>query len=360
MSEATDLFRASRDQLLDWYGDHEAAVDGFRFPAMPSPFNWVCDWFDEVADGNDARALVVVEEDGSSTSHTFAELRERSRAVSAWLAGLGVRRGDSVIVMLGNRVELWESMLAIMRLGAVVMPTTTAVGPAELVDRIERGDARHVIVDAADVDKFDDVPGDYTRVSVGSVPVGGVAHVRGRVRRRRVGGRAPGHCARRPPAALLHVRHDQPPQARRAHPGLLSRGPPVDDVLAGREAGRRAPQHLLGRLGQARVVVLLRAVDRRGDDRGPQLRALRPADPAAAAAGAGGDDVLRAAHRVADAHQVRPVRWLRVVARADRCRRAAEPRGHRPGPAALGHDAARRLRPDGDDRRDREHAGVAR
>ena len=78
MSEATDLFRASRDQLLDWYGDHEAAVDGFRFPEMPSPFNWVYDWFDEVADGSDARALVVVEEDGSSTSHTFAELRQAS------------------------------------------------------------------------------------------------------------------------------------------------------------------------------------------------------------------------------------------------------------------------------------------
>ena len=144
MSEATDLFRASRDQLLDWYGHHEAAVDGFRFPEMPSPFNWVCDWFDEVADGNDARALVVVEEDGSSTSHTYAELRERSRAVSAWLSGLGVSRGDSVIVMLGNRVELWESMLAIMRLGAVVMPTTTAVGPAELrrPDRAGRRPAR--------------------------------------------------------------------------------------------------------------------------------------------------------------------------------------------------------------------------
>ena len=172
MSEATELFRAARDQLLGWYGDHDAAVDGFRFPEMPSPFNWVCDWFDEIADGNDERGLVVVEEDGSSTSHTFAELRARSRSVSAWLADLGVERGDSVIVMLGNRVELWESMLAIMRLGAVVMPTTTAVGPAELVDRIERGDAKHVIVDAGDVGKFDDVPGDYTRISVGAVPQG--------------------------------------------------------------------------------------------------------------------------------------------------------------------------------------------
>ena len=172
MGEATERIRAARDQLLGWYGDHETAVREFRFPEMPSPFNWVCDWFDEVADGNDRPGLVVVEEDGSSSSHTFAELRRRSRSVSAWLKGLGVERGDSVIVMLGNRVELWEAMLAVMRLGAVVMPTTTAVGPAELVDRIDRGGARHVIVDAADVDKFDGVPGDYTRISVGAVPPG--------------------------------------------------------------------------------------------------------------------------------------------------------------------------------------------
>ncbi len=169
MSEATERLRAARDQLLGWYGDPAAAAERFRFPEMPSPFNWVCDWFDEIALDNDTPGLVVVEEDGSSSSHTFAELRERSRAVSAWLADLGVRRGDSVIVMLGNRVELWEAMLAVMRLGAVVMPTTTAVGPAELIDRIARGEAKHVIVDAAEVGKFDEVPGDYTRISVGPV-----------------------------------------------------------------------------------------------------------------------------------------------------------------------------------------------
>ena len=167
MSDATAAYRAARDWLLDTSRSYEDTVAEFRFPEMPDPFNWVSDWFDVVSEDNDERALVVVEEDGSSTAHTFAELRARSLGVSAWLAGLGVQRGDSVIVMLGNRVELWESMLGVMRLGAVVMPTTTAVGPAELVDRIARGAARHVIVDAADTGKFADVPGDYTRISVG-------------------------------------------------------------------------------------------------------------------------------------------------------------------------------------------------
>ena len=69
--------------------------------------------------------------------------------------------------MLGNQVELWESMLAVAKLGAVIMPTTGALGPADLADRITRGGARFVIANAADTAKFDDVEGDYTRIAVG-------------------------------------------------------------------------------------------------------------------------------------------------------------------------------------------------
>ncbi len=70
--------------------------------------------------------------------------------------------------MLGNQVELWESMLAIAKLGAVTMPTTGALGPADLSDRIVRGGAEFVIANAADTAKFDDVDGDYTRIVVGA------------------------------------------------------------------------------------------------------------------------------------------------------------------------------------------------
>ena len=51
--------------------------------------------------------------------------------------------------MLGNRVELWETMLAAMKLGAVIIPATTLLRPADLADRLERGDARHVVATAA-------------------------------------------------------------------------------------------------------------------------------------------------------------------------------------------------------------------
>jgi len=165
---ATDAYRAARDQLLALRTDHAAAVGQFRWPDLGERFNWAHDWFEVVARGNDNPALTIVEEDGGRLSLSFDEMARRSDQVAVWLAGQGVRRGDSVIVMLGNQVELWESMLAIMKLGAVIMPTTTAVGPADLADRIERGAARHVICDPADTGKFEEVPGDYTRISVGA------------------------------------------------------------------------------------------------------------------------------------------------------------------------------------------------
>jgi acetyl-CoA synthetase len=158
---ATSALRSARDQLVALREQYAEAVAEFSWPSVGERFNWAHDWFDVFARDNRRPGLVIVEEDGTATSFSFAELVETSDQVAAWLAGQGVTRGDAVIVMLGNQVELWQTMLAVMKLGAVIMPTTTAVGPAELTDRIERGNARFVICNPADEAKFADVPGTY-------------------------------------------------------------------------------------------------------------------------------------------------------------------------------------------------------
>ncbi len=158
---ATSALRSARDQLVALREQYAEAVAEFSWPSVGERFNWAHDWFDVFARDNRRPGLVIVEEDGTATSFSFAELVETSDQVAAWLAGQGVTRGDAVIVMLGNQVELWQTMLAVMKLGAVIMPTTTAVGPAELTDRIERGNARFVICNPADEAKFAEVPGTY-------------------------------------------------------------------------------------------------------------------------------------------------------------------------------------------------------
>jgi acetyl-CoA synthetase len=165
-STNTDTFRAVRDQLLDLREDYAGAYREFRWPQL-AEFNWALDWFDAIAAGNDRAALRVVAPGGSDHVLSFAQLSARSNQVANWLRGHGVARHDRVIVMLGNQVELWETILAATKLGAVIIPATTLLGRDDLVDRVERGGARHVVVTVADAGKFDAVPGDFTRIAVG-------------------------------------------------------------------------------------------------------------------------------------------------------------------------------------------------
>jgi acetyl-CoA synthetase len=158
--------------VLSHREDYDTAYGDFRWPPLER-FNWALDWFDVIAAERGERpALWIVEEDGRELRRSFGELSVRSNRVANWLREQGVGRGDRMIVMLGNQVELWETILAAMKLGAVIIPATPLLGPADLVARIERGDARHVVVSAPDAAKFDGVPGGYTRIAVGEAVAG--------------------------------------------------------------------------------------------------------------------------------------------------------------------------------------------
>jgi acetyl-CoA synthetase len=173
-SPATQEFRRARDFLLAHREDYDTAYRDFRWPDLES-FNWARDWFDRLAiEQPDNTALWVVEEDGREQKVSYAQMADRSRQVAGWLAEQGVQRGDRVLLVLGNRVELWECMLACIRLGTVMIPATTLLAPADVEDRVNRGNARCVITATADVDKFADVPADMLRVVVGD-PVDGWA-----------------------------------------------------------------------------------------------------------------------------------------------------------------------------------------
>ncbi|MDX1870847.1 AMP-binding protein [Mycolicibacterium sp. 120266] len=167
MTTNTDLYREARDHLVDVIADYDKAVATFQWPQITGSFNWAIDWFDVISTGNDRTALWIVEQDGTERKVSFAEMAAASDRVATWLKGLGVGKGDRVILMLGNQVELWEAMLAVAKLGAVIMPTTGALGPEDLADRIGRGGAGFVIANAADAPKFEQVPGDYVRIAVG-------------------------------------------------------------------------------------------------------------------------------------------------------------------------------------------------
>jgi acetyl-CoA synthetase len=157
-------FQSARDFLLAHREDYEKAYREFEWPS-PAEFNWALDWFDGLP--GDQLALWIVEEDGTEEKWTFKDLSDRSGQVSNWLRSLGVQRGDRILLMLGNQVELWVLLLSAMKLGAVIIPASTLLGPQDLRDRVERGDVKFAITRSQDTGKFDDVPGDYLKIAVG-------------------------------------------------------------------------------------------------------------------------------------------------------------------------------------------------
>jgi acetyl-CoA synthetase len=173
MTSSTEQFRVARDFLLTHRTNYETAREGFVWP-RPAEFNFALDWFDAVlaAENPAGVALRIIEDDGRDNSYSFAQLSRRSSQIASWLRGCGVTRRMRVLVLLGNQVELWETTLAAMKLGAVLVPATTLLTAGDLRDRVARADAGVVIARSDVAERFADVPGSFLRIAVGE-PVEG-------------------------------------------------------------------------------------------------------------------------------------------------------------------------------------------
>jgi acetyl-CoA synthetase len=166
-------FQQARAFLLRHRTDYDTAVADFRWPD-PVDFNWALDWFDaELATDPESKnrtALWIVDAGSNKESKlSFEALSRRSNQVANFLRAQGLKRGDHLLLLLGNVIPLWETMLASIKLGVVVIPATTLLTPDELRDRLDRGRAKVVVASQDQVAKFANLGGgDLTRVVVGA------------------------------------------------------------------------------------------------------------------------------------------------------------------------------------------------
>ncbi|KQX12544.1 hypothetical protein ASC82_15245 [Streptomyces sp. Root431] len=160
---AHEEYRAARDLLLRLRGDREEACAAFRWPRAEH-FNWALDWFDVIAEGNDRPALEILGRPGPdgrvplADRVSFAELASRSDELAVSLRESGVARGDRVLILLGTRAELWETLLGCIKLGAVAVPGYQDLTRGEAADRITRGGIRHLVCAPELVPLLDELP----------------------------------------------------------------------------------------------------------------------------------------------------------------------------------------------------------
>jgi acetyl-CoA synthetase len=160
-------FAAAVAALQDARGDL-ARARRVSVPASEN-FNWAFDHFDLLP--ADRTALILASERGD-TGLTFGDLQVQSRKLAGGLANVGIQRGDHILLMLGNVAALWQSMLAAMRLGAVVVPATVLLRRDDVVDRLERGEVKAIIADTTSAALFDGLAEGRIRICVGSGPSG--------------------------------------------------------------------------------------------------------------------------------------------------------------------------------------------
>ncbi|MFB6470999.1 MAG: acyl-CoA synthetase [Vulcanisaeta sp. AZ3] len=162
-------FLKQRDVLLN-ASSYEEARKNFQWPP-PGVFNWAVDYFDGYLAENAANpALIYINDElfrtGDYKAFSYAELRARSNRLANALTELGVSKGDAVMVTLNNRPELFESFLALMKMGAVIAPATTLLTTSDIEDRTARAHFKAMIVDPEVTDRVNQIKDKLEKLGV--------------------------------------------------------------------------------------------------------------------------------------------------------------------------------------------------
>jgi len=158
---------------------YEDYYKSFRWE-IPEYFNFAVDVVDRHAADPARMALHSLDAQGREEKFTFAALSELSRRFANVLAGLGLQRGDVVMVIL-PRIPAWQVvMLGLLRLGAVAAPGATLLQPKDIAYRAQLSDAKAIITDTENSPKVDaarkDAPGLKQFILVGGEQPGWVSY----------------------------------------------------------------------------------------------------------------------------------------------------------------------------------------
>lgn len=123
--------------------------------AVPEHFNWGFDVIDAIGKGRGRDvALVHIDEGKEAERFTFEEVSEKSSQLANFLSLRGLGKGEPVLVMLPNTPMLWFSIVALIKLGAVVVPSAATLTQKDLDYRVSASGAKGVITDGGNIGKF--------------------------------------------------------------------------------------------------------------------------------------------------------------------------------------------------------------
>ncbi|NLI20729.1 MAG: AMP-binding protein [Clostridiales bacterium] len=117
----------------------------------PAGFNFAYDVADRIASEEpDRTAVLWTDESGAVVRYTFGMLREESDRAANFLTGIGIRKGDKVLLILRRHLQFWPVIMALHKIGAVAVPATHLLTEKDIVYRVNAAGIKGAILSAKD------------------------------------------------------------------------------------------------------------------------------------------------------------------------------------------------------------------
>ncbi len=138
-------------------GTYEEVYRAFEWE-HPSHCNFVTDVLDRWGnDDPDKLALVWTDDSGKVVNKTFADISTASRRIANIFSSQGVKRGDSVLIILGRQIAWWEVLSGVLRMGAVASPGTTQLSSKDIAYRVKAAGASAIVTDGENASKVEKI-----------------------------------------------------------------------------------------------------------------------------------------------------------------------------------------------------------
>ncbi len=143
--------------MIDKYLKQSAFTDFEDFKAnyelvIPEDFNFAYDVVDGWATKEpNKRALLWTNDKGESHSYSFGEIKEITDRTAGYFSSLGIKKGDMVMAILKRRAEFWFSIIALHKIGAVIIPATHLLTSKDIIYRANAATIKAIICDGDDI-----------------------------------------------------------------------------------------------------------------------------------------------------------------------------------------------------------------
>lgn len=127
------------------FSDYEDFKSNFEL-IVPEDFNFAYDVVDEwAAKSPDKLALLWTNDEGECKKFTFAEIKDYSDRAASFFSSIGIKKGDMVMAILKRRAEFWFTIIALHKIGAVIIPATHLLTKKDIIYRNNAADIKAII-----------------------------------------------------------------------------------------------------------------------------------------------------------------------------------------------------------------------